>query len=265
MDLNRWVEVFDSLLPRSRAWNLVFNRVLKKFFHGIAILPKTLRDHIGSILLDMFPTDTDYLEDWSKQLGSPTELTASELEAEFADTGGQDPSHIQGVLQDHGFTNLFVHEWWYTPAADPPVARNPIPLTEIYRVLVNDLSHAEKDYLYQFGDDISEFAGDDTIGFGEYNRWFMVGKQYPTPDIIQEYPLYYYVCSAVWPVPATILESELDEVKRLIYKTKPCHLRCILCVNVVPDSTYGNIQDTTWHTDWIQDTIDAVDIIQDKI
>lgn len=265
MDLDRWVKVFDRLLPRSRAWHLILDRTLRKFFHGLSILPKTVHEHIGSILLEAFPQTTTHLVDWSWQYGSPEELTADQLDYELADPGGQSPGYVQGLLHDNGFTNLYVHEWWETPSADPPVVRNPIPWTKIYRVLVNDLSHYEKHYLYQFGDSDSQFVGDESVSFGAYDRYFPVPKQYPCPDIIQEYPLYYYIGGYTWPNPATITESELVKVLRLIYKTKPCFLRCILMVHVVPDSIYDDIQDTTWEDDEIQDAVSATDDIQDHV
>lgn len=268
MDLNRWVKVFDRILPRSRAWGLILDRVLRKLFHGLSILPKTFYEHVGSVLLEAFPQTTTYLEDWSWQFGSPTTLDADGVDTEWGDPGGQTPQYIQDLLHANGFPNLFVHEWWdpglSTPPA-PPVSRNPIALVPSSFVLVNDLSHSEKHFLHQFGDGESEFVGDASVQFGAYDGYFLVGKEYPTPDILRDYPFYYYICGPTWPNFAIVIDTEFRRLLRLIYKTKPVHLRCILRVRREPASIYEDIQDTTWETSEIQDAISAPDDIQDHI
>lgn len=260
MDLNAWVKVFDRLLPKSRAWSLILDRTLKKFFHGLAVLPQLVRDHIASILLEAFPQTTSYLGDWSTFFGSPSVLTADELEAEWAAFGGQDPRHIQDVLQAAGL-NVYVHEWW-EPGSNPPVARNPIALVPTSRVLVNDVNEINKHWIFQFGDG-SQFRSDETIYFGAYDGWYWHPKVYPTPDIESEYPVYWYVCDAVWPQYATIMESQLRTLIRLIYKMKPVQTRVILRVTVVPDGD-GDIQDTWWSDDQWQDVTTPDDDVQDK-
>ena len=178
MDLDRWVKVFDNVLPRSRAWDLVINRVLRKFFHGLSILPKTIHEHLGSVLLEAFPHTTTYLHDQSWQLGSPIDLDADDLEAELLDEGGQSPYYAENSLQRRGgnLANLYIHEWWDS-LGDP---RDFHQFVDIYRVLVNDLAHAEKDYLFQFGatDGESQFVDDGDVYFGAYSGYFLVGKKY---------------------------------------------------------------------------------------
>lgn len=269
MDLDRWTKVFDTLLPRSRAWDLVVNRVLRRFFHGLSILPKTIHEHLGSLIQEAFPRTTNYLNEWSTALGSWTEFDASGLEYEWADTGGQSPGYVQDLLHDKGFTGLYLHEWW-VPGSDPIEYRNPAQFFETDRVLVNDLASAEKHYLFQFGDYLtggnSQFVGDLTVYFGAYDGYFLQSKKYPTPDIPQEYPLYYYIGAQVWPTRAIIYTSQLRYLLRLIYKTKPCHLRCILRLSVVPDpgEQDGDIQDTTWEDDDIYDSTSYPDILNDS-
>lgn len=268
MDLNRWVKVFDNLLPRSRAWTLILDRTLRKFFHGLSILPQTIHEHIGSVLLDAFPQTTNYLHEWSDTLGSWVDLDADELEYDWADPGGQSPGYVQGLLHDKGFTGLFVHEWW-VPGTDPVEYRDPSQFFETDRILVNDLASVEKHYLHQFGDYLqggdSQFVDDQSVSFGAYDGYFLQGKWYPTPNIPEEYPFYYYIGAEVWPNRATIYESELRFLLRLIYKTKPCHLRCILRINVVPDppAVDGDIQDTTWEDDELYDSTSDPDTIND--
>lgn len=262
MELNDWVKVFDRLLPRSRIWHLVLDRVLKKFFHGLSILPKMIREHIGSILLEAFPATTTRFEDWSYAFGSPETLNAIEIASEWAAFGGQSPAYIQQLLQDAGF-NVYVHEWWY-PGTEPPVARDPIALVDTSRVLVNDITWIDKNYTHQFGDG-SQFKSDGSVFFGNYDGWYWHPKVYPTPDDPLEYPSYFYVCDEVWPQYALIPASKLRTLIRLIYKVKPVHLRCILRVTTYDDTPgEDDIQDTYTSDEWIQDMISSPDDLEDK-
>ena len=275
MELERWIKVFDRLLPRSPAWGLVIDRMLRKFFHGLSILPKTIYEHLQSVLLEAFPLETTRLSDWSEQFGSPELLAPEEIEAEWGAFGGQSPQYIQDVLHAAGFTNLFVHEWW-VPDSVPPVARNPFDwdglgveesnLIETSFVLVNDVTHVEKNYLYQFGHkpNHDQFVGDGTVSFGAYSGYILVPKRYPCPDVPEEYPVYWYICDATWPHKVYIDQTKLRTLMRLIYKMKPVHTRVIL--RVIPQPTEGDydIQDTYWHDDQWQDTTDDDDEVQDK-
>jgi hypothetical protein len=269
MDLDRWVKVFDKLLPRSRAWGLVIDRTLRKFFHGLAILPKTIHEHFQSLLLEAFPLSTSRLVDWSKQFGSPVTMTDVELDAEWGAFGGQSPHYIQNYLRSAGF-DVYVHEWW-VPGSNPVEARNPIPLVPISYVLVNDLYHGERDYLYQFqssGND-AQFVGDESVSFGAYDGQLLIGKQYPCPDIPSEYPVYWYVCGEEWlpgePYPdrAIVPESRVRTLIRMIYKVKPVHTRVILYIDPEPDTEF-DIQDTYTSDTWLQDGTSFPDDLQDK-
>jgi hypothetical protein len=273
--LDYWVKVFDRLLPRSRLWSLIIARPLKKFFHGLAILPKTIREHIGSVLLEAFPRTTTRIEDWSRQFGSPELLSPEDIEAEWGAFGGQSPAYIQGVLRAAGF-DVYVHEWW-VPGIHPPVARNPFDydgtgspssnLIETSYVLVNDLTHVEKNYIYYCGKkpNPDQCVSDESITCGAYDGYMLVPKRYPCPDVPDEYPVYWYVCAAVWPHYVNIEESSFRKLVRLIYKLKPVHTRVILRAIQVPDLGDYDIQDTWWHDHFIYDEIVSTqDDLQDK-
>ena len=266
MELSFWVRVYDRLLPRSRAWALTIDRTLKKFFEGLGELPKICQEYIGSVLLEAFPQTTNYLADWSLFFGSPTTLTADELEVEWGTFGGQDPDYIQQVLWYLGFDTCFVHEWW-VPDTNPPVARNPftpVNLIDSSYVLVNDLTEVEKDFAYQFGDG-TQFESTPGAQFGEYDGYYLRMKRYPCPDIPHEYPVYWYVCDRTWPNYALVEESKFRTLIRILYKLKPVHTRIILRVTQVPDGSLdGDIQDTTWEDDQWQDVVTGDDDVQDS-
>lgn len=261
MDLNYWVKVFDRLLPDSRVWNLVYDRILRKFFHGLSILPQTVRDDIAAVLAEAFPATTSYLPDWSEQFGSMSDLTAEQLAAEWADTGGQTPQYLQDILHAAGFENLYVHEWW-VPGSNPVTARNPIALVPTSVVLVNDITRVEKNFLHYFGDG-TQFG--DGSEFGAFNGYTLIAKEYPTPDNPDHYPYYFYIGGQTWPDLAAISSTDYRKVIRLIYKIKPTHLRCILRAYIIGPTEDGDILDTIYSDDEIQDTIDSLDEIQDEV
>jgi uncharacterized protein YmfQ (DUF2313 family) len=263
MDLDRWVKVFDRLLPRSRLWSLVVDRPLRRFFHGLGAAPKLIYEHAQSVLLEAFPLSTTSLADWSRQFGAPEVLSPEELEAEWGAFGGQSPAYIQEKLRALG-CDVYVHEWWVLDTC-PPVARDPIALVPTSIVLVNDLAHGEPRYKYQFNQKptMDQFVSDGSISFNASSGTILVGKDYPCPDEPTEYPVYWYVCGEVWPDRALIPYSKLRPLIRMIYKLKPVHTRVILRVDAYDEGDDYDIQDTWWHPDEWQDTIDGDDEVQD--
>lgn len=260
MELNDWVKVFDRLLPRSRAWDLIPDKTLRKFFHGLSILPLNARNHIASVFLEMLPLETSYLHDWSEQFGSPNDLSSSELELEWRAFGGQDPAYIQDAIWSI-CDNCYVHEWW-VPGSDPVEARNPFSpdnLIDTSYVLVNDLYEIVKNYLYQFGDG-TQFVDDNSVQFGDYDGYIRRLKRYPCPNVEEEYSVYWYVCGETWPEYAYIPESKLRPLMRMIFKLKPVHTRCILRVIPYPDGEDYDIQDVTYPTEFeFQDVVTPTD------
>jgi len=122
--------VFEHLLPfGSRIWQMKLASPLRDFFMGLTSLPLAVRDFIDRLWLDTRPQDTLQLPKWETQFGlRNASLTDQQkrdrLDAAWKLTGGQAPRYLQDTMQAHGF-DVFIHEWWETPAADPPVARNP--------------------------------------------------------------------------------------------------------------------------------------------
>lgn len=230
MELNDWVKVFDSLTPKSRAFGLVINRVLRKFFHGLASLPSMVRDHLASILLEMFPAFTAYRLEWSKQFGITTELSIAQLEAEWGAAGGCSPAYIQSVLQAAGF-DAYVHEW-FVPGTVPPSARDPIDYVNTSIVLVNDIYYSDKNYLHQCGDGM-QCKSDASIRCGDYNGHTTIQKHYSCPDMTNQYPAYFFVGAETFPLQLSLSPGDLRRIEELIYKIKPVNLRCILRVKVV--------------------------------
>lgn len=252
-----WINVFERLLPKSRAWRLIVDRPIRRLFEGLGEVMNTIYQHAIGVLDEAFPLTTTHVGDWTFQFGSPEPLTSQQLEAEWAAVGGQTPEYFQRILHEAGFETCYVHEWW-VPNSNPLEARNPILLVKTSRVLVNDINHVERRYRWQCDDNVSQCVDDNSIRCDDYDGYHLVPKNYPTPDIPEQYPYYFYVCGQTWPNYAVIPYSQLRKLIRLCYKMKPMHLRIILRVSAYDDEEVEgdyDIQDTWWHDIQYQDQI----------
>lgn len=269
MDIKQALKWFDRLLPRCRAWGLVIKRFLRDMWEGLTVLPLMIRDHLTSLMMDLWPATTTLLLDWSVQFGRSKAESRDYLRAQWAATGGQSPGYMQTILQTAGF-DVYVHEWW-EPGTEPPVARDPIALLAadpLARLLVNDTGVASRKYRFQYGDgtqykNTAACSGPeiDKVRYGRFNGYFFIPEVYPTPDEWDLYPDYFYIGAATWPQHADVLATQISELISLIYKLKPTHLRCILLLTAVSEPW----QDTVGSLDVVQDTTTSGDEIQDVI
>lgn len=130
---------FKHLLPRGRVWRITVDKVLRRFFQGLAGTGEDAKTFIDEVFEDIDPQKTRELDAWEQQFALPaTVLTEQErrdrLDATWKALGGQDPRYIQDTLQAAGFP-VCVHEWWEPIPGRPlggsiagdvtPVARNP--------------------------------------------------------------------------------------------------------------------------------------------
>lgn len=99
-------DVFKLLVPRGRAFNLVYDSKLRRFFKGMSFLPEDVKNETEKVFLDLFPETTRAFDEWEKQFSV---LFASEqygdnrvgiLQALWkANIGGQSLQYLQSVLQ----------------------------------------------------------------------------------------------------------------------------------------------------------------------
>jgi len=264
MELNFWTRFIAFLLPKSRAFWITVNKPLRQLFEGVAIVAKTIHDHLTDIFLDIWPTSTTKLLQWSQQMGFAQEQTITTIEAAWADGGGQSPSSLQERLQAAGF-DVYVHEWWEVPAASPPVKRNPITLINAgNEVLVNDVTVASPKYVNQFQSVAAgntQFQGDNDVRFGDINGLLYLQKNYATPSITDEYVHYWYVGDSTFPDKADVADTKYDELKRLIYKYKPTHTRVVTLVNLVPEVW----QNTVGGSPVYQNTVGGSPVVQNVV
>lgn len=113
-----FLNIFKHLLPDARAWRLVPEKFLRKFFSGLANsdIAVGVKLFFDEIFTDIDPVYTRELQAWENQFGlTDTGLTEPErrdrLAATWQAVGGQDPRYIQDTLQAAGFP-VYIHEWW---------------------------------------------------------------------------------------------------------------------------------------------------------
>ncbi len=229
MDLNWWKSFLFSLLPNTTLFSSIKDRFFTILIKSLGSVPKEAHDYNSQNLTDIHPDTTTRADDWSSQFGFATEQTTTRLTAEWQQEGGQSPNYLQEQLHAAGYTGLYVHEWW-EPGSSPVTARNPIPYINDFQpnnLLVNHVNYSFLD-LAQCGDDYQ--CGDD-LQCGDNEGVRFEEKIYPHPAVADQYPFYFYVCAETWPNFAALTPDEVDDVKRIIYKIKPMHLRCVLLVN----------------------------------
>ena len=118
-------DIFKHLLPNARAWRIIINKQLRKFFEGLAAATgDPFKSFFDLIWRDIDPQNTRELNVWESQFGLPATITDEQerrdrLDATWKALGGQDPRYIQDTLQAAGF-DVYVHEWW-VPGSEPAV------------------------------------------------------------------------------------------------------------------------------------------------
>jgi len=127
-----WLRIFEHLLPRdARALSLMPRaKPVAEWFEGMTGLPEDGKDIVDQVWQAVDPQDTPYLENWEESFAIQfvSAMTEQErrdrLDAVWKAVGGQSPRYIEDTLRARGF-DVYVHDWWEEPAADPPVPRDP--------------------------------------------------------------------------------------------------------------------------------------------
>ncbi len=109
-------KILKHLLPKSEVWKIVIEKILKKFFQGITVFPKDIKDFVDNVYGDIFPQITRELQKWENQfniiLGKTEQERRDNITGRWRAQGGQGLDYLQDVLQSAGY-NVFVHQWWY--------------------------------------------------------------------------------------------------------------------------------------------------------
>jgi len=109
-------ETFRRLLPTGRAWNLVADRMLRRYLEGYSTVGSAARLVVDQVHEDLRPETTRELDEWVRQF----DITRPALESDLRDAiaaawaslrGGQSPRYLQDIVQGAGFSDVYIHEW----------------------------------------------------------------------------------------------------------------------------------------------------------
>jgi hypothetical protein len=274
------LRLYQHLLPRgAKAWDIIVNKQLRQLFTGLVGFKDDAVAFLDAIWLDMFPAYTRELTAWEATFGlDRLDLTEAErrerLAGLWAATGGQDPRYFQDTLQAAGF-DVYIHEWWEVPAADPPVARNPYlalggvqpgcgdpdaecgePIMECGNstatngsMLVNKIYTAELQDTVLCGELLAA-CGEVGAECGENSGVIFNRVTYPIPSDPDDWPYIFYVGGETFNDQASIAASRREEFEDLILKIKPAHLWVGMLVDyssyIIEDATgYYVIEDAS--------------------
>lgn len=227
-----FLRIFSHLLPDAAAWRLTFAKQLRKFFEGLAGAPADAVQFVDDVYGDLFPETTRALNEWERDFGlTLTDMTSDPavvagrllLAAEWASTGGQSPSYIQGVLQTAGF-DVYVHEWW--SSGPPYVARDPRlyttqPLVGLYQCtgdafrLTSQPQCSSLDTQPQCNAFLANEPG--------YIVNLDLTRRPPpyVPDDPDTWPFFMYVGAETFPEIAIVDSTRRAEFERLLLKLRP--------------------------------------------
>lgn len=182
-----WLTVLRALLPDGRAWRVVIDKTLRRFFEGLVGLPADVKRYDDDVYDDLDPQRTRQLPEWEAQwglldTGLPEQERRDRLDAAWKAQGGQDPAYIQATLRAAGF-DVYVHEWWIPSLEHPaggsvngdvvPVARN--PFTYLWDgVSPREFVGVGNDAAYVGGDDMFANSNNAPPGYPLVNKVFEV-------------------------------------------------------------------------------------------
>jgi hypothetical protein len=253
-----FLNLFKRLLPDSRAWSLIVDKLLRKFFESLSIsLGDDVKLYYDQIYQDLFPATTRELQAWNLQFGLPDNGLSegdqrTRLAAAWQAQGGQSPRYIQDTLQNAGFP-VYVHEWW-VPGSDPPIVRNPFAVIQALGIgcgepsaecgepimecgnsffagggytLVNKIYRAVRISLAECGDVGSE-CGEPIMGCGNFAGYRFERQVYELPTDPDLWPYFVYIGGETFGEVAQIPASRIEEFEDLCLKIVPEHLWIIL-------------------------------------
>lgn len=241
------IDLWKVVLPRSRAFSLIIDKTLRRFFGGLTY-PQDFRDEADRTYNQLNPQITDSLAEWEAQFYlKDTGLTEQErrdrLDATWKMTGGQSPAYLQSVLRGFGF-DVYVHDWWMDEEEQLLVMGSnvafmgdefsrmgqvftnfPSPwdpnliLVPPYYPLVNKTSSIIFSQV-TMGSEVA-FMGDSFMGDITEQEMDPI---YPLPSDPNKWRYFYYIAGVTMPNQATVPLSRKDEFEELILSIFPAHL-----------------------------------------
>jgi len=254
--------VWKHLLSKSRAFNIINDKFLRKFFQSLEDFQADFRLFVDQIFEDVDPSLTRELKSWESQFalaGSGTEIERRQaLDTAWKAQGGQSPGYLQGLLRDAGF-DVYIHEWWYYDGLtrhtrDPreyigdlygTVLGEPAVVLGEPTAILGAAVPGGRYLLVNKGPGISYFKptafncvgepqsvlGEPQAIIGETSGLRFVPTEYIIPDDPAAWPFFVYVGGEIFPNLASVPAVRRAELERMILKFFPDQLWVIMLIN----------------------------------
>jgi hypothetical protein len=251
--------IFNHLLPKSRAFKITIDKNLRKLIKGIADGLSPFRLFFDSIWAEINPYTTNSLSEWESKFAIIRNgLTLSErrdrVNARWKELGGQSPKYLQDTLQSYGF-DVYIHEWWtgqtlpdvnvkqcvnainpatvlangspvYTIQCGEPLAQCGEPLAQCGQlsgaggyILVNKIYESSLSN-FECGELLAQ-CGEPLAQCGETFGYSQVTKKYTLPIDQDKWHYFVYVGGQNFGDFATIDGNRKDEFERLCLRIFP--------------------------------------------
>ena len=221
----RSFDQLQHLLPRGRAWSLIAEKALRRFFVGLSGISKDVVEYNDLAYLDLFPPWTRRLDQWEQQFNLPdVGLTDAErrsrLLGAWRAVGGQSPGYIQDTLRAAGFP-VYVYDWF----DDNGAARNPALVIRSDGTVVV--------YAGELGDTLTPNWGRSRSNSGTqrrpevicwltaYSRTTEQTVEYSVSSDTDTWTHYIYIGGETFGSVATLDPKRRDEFEELILSLKP--------------------------------------------
>lgn len=252
-----WLNTFQHLLPRAKAWRLTPGTMLRQVIEGLTVLPDEVRREFDRVWLDLFPETTRELDAWEAQWALPdTGMSEANRRARLAATwkakGGQSPKYIQDTLRAAGF-DVYVHEWW-VPGSDPLEVRNPLEyirgdnalvpgvncgepwvqcgeedaqcgnlFVQPGYLLVNRVQYTRAVVTSGCGEELMQ-CGEETAVCGGFSTFTFDDIAYNVPTDSQVWPYFFYIGGQNFGDIAEVPYARRTEFETLCLKIAPLHM-----------------------------------------
>lgn len=233
--MSLFFKLFQRLLPTGKAWQIVVDKPLRRFFEGLAETPADVKEFADEVLLDAFPETTRQLGDWERQFGlrqgTSDEARRLAIDTAWKSTGGQSPKYIQDLLRAAGF-DVYVHEWW--SSASPYVARDPRdyttqPITGSFQCF--DGPGAPECFDGPGAPYCNDFLANDP-GY-LVNLDLTKRAPPPVPAESKYWPYFIYIGAETFPNRAEVPDWRRSELEALVLKLKPAQQWVVMLVDYV--------------------------------
>lgn len=214
-----FLRIIQRLLPDAAAWRIVVEKMLRRFFVGLANALAFPRSFIDGVYSDLFPSTTRELTAWEQQFGliagTTDESRRLQISGAWAATGGQSPRYLQDVMQQAGFP-IYIHEWW--ESGPPWVARDPRLHTNIPLLSTTQcgepLALCGEPEAY-----CNDFLSNDPSYLVNKTLWNVAPP--PVPSDPSKWPYFLYWGAETFPNHASIDASRRAEFESLLLRICP--------------------------------------------